>query len=76
MTEAAQRVGLSIDTVQRWVDANEPSAEHPKRRPVAERERDGAGRPVPGRRRRPYRDAVEEWARQRAGQESPAPVPD
>lgn len=60
IAEAAAEVGVSQDTVRRWVDDAEAAG-----RPVAERERDEQGRAIPGRHRRPYRDAVEAWARRR-----------
>lgn len=63
MAEAAEVVGVSIDSVRRWIDEAEAGG-----RPVAERERDEQGRPVPGSWRRPYRDAVEAWKRRRQGQ--------
>jgi hypothetical protein len=66
---AARLLGVSEDWVRRWIDANEPDAEHPDRVPVAERTR-GEGGPVAGRWRRPYRDAVEAEAARRRGQSS------
>jgi transposase-like protein len=67
---AAERIGVHPDTVRVWVDEHEG----PGREPVAARERDSDGRPIPGRHRRPYVDAVEEWERRRAG-ERVRPVP-
>ncbi|MFI7608855.1 helix-turn-helix domain-containing protein [Micromonospora sp. NPDC049366] len=64
ITEAAEEVGVSAETVRRWVDDAEARGE-----PVAERERDGQGRAIPRSWRRPYRDAVAEWKRRR----QPAP---
>lgn len=64
IAEAAKLLGVSQDTVRRWIDANEPSAEHPDRVPVAERARQ-AGGPVAGAWRRPFRDAVLAEARRR-----------
>ncbi len=61
--EAALLIGVSDDTVRLWVDRAEVDGT-----PVAVRERDALGRPVPGTHRRPYVDAVEEWARRRAGE--------
>lgn len=63
MEEAAELVGLHIDTVRAWIDAHEA----PGQEPVAARNRDDQGRARPGSWRRPYRDAVQAWARQRAG---------
>lgn len=63
---AARLMGVSEDTVRRWIDANEPSRDHPDRVPVAERARKGGG-PIAGRWRRPFRDAVEEEAARRRG---------
>jgi transposase len=63
MEAAAELVGVSVETVRRWVDAAEADG-----RPVAERDRDEHGRARPRSWRRPYRDAVEAWRRRRAGQ--------
>ena len=60
MAEAAKVVGLSQETVRRWVDDAETRGE-----PVAERERDEQGQVVQGSWRRPYRDEVVAWARRR-----------
>ncbi|WP_431935756.1 hypothetical protein [Micromonospora sp. RP3T] len=60
MKEAAKLANASEDTVRRWIDEAETAG-----RPVAERERDESGQPVKGRHRRPYREAVEAWARRR-----------
>lgn len=62
IAEAAAEVGVSQDTVRRWVDDAETAG-----RPVAERERDEHGRAVPGSWRRPYRSEVEAWKRRRRG---------
>jgi hypothetical protein len=75
---AARLLGVSEDWVRRWIDRNEPDAEHPDRAPVAERVRTADG-PEAGRWRRPYRDAVEaEASRRRGGQQGghapPAPA--
>lgn len=63
MTEAAAEIGVSLDKVRRWIDDAETAG-----RPVAERERDERGRPVPRSWRRPYRRAVAEWKARRRGQ--------
>lgn len=60
MKEAAALVGVSQDTVRRWIDEADAAG-----RPVADRERDEHGQAVAGRHRRPYRDEVEAWARRR-----------
>lgn len=77
--DAAALMGVSEDTVRRWIDANEPDAEHPDRVPVAERTRGSAG-PVAGSWRRPFRDAVLAEARRRGrpvpGGGGPAPTGD
>lgn len=57
--DAAALLGVSEDTVRRWIDANEPDAEHPDRVPVA------AGGREAGQWRRPFRDAVLAEARRR-----------
>jgi hypothetical protein len=67
MADAARLLNMSENSVRRWIDANEPTAEHPDRVPVAERPR-GDGGPVKGRHRRPYVDAVEAEVRRRRGQ--------
>lgn len=64
--EAARLLGVSHDWVRRWIDANEPDAEHPDRVPVAARARTAEG-PVAGAWRRPYRDAVQAEADRRSG---------
>lgn len=66
VAEAAELLGVSEDWVRRWIDRNEPNADHPDRVPVGEvRGEDGAAE---RRWRRPYRDAVEaEVARRRPG---------
>jgi hypothetical protein len=75
---AAELLGVSEDWVRRWIDANEPDADHPERVPVAR------VRGLPGklgrRWRRPYRDAVEAEARRQRGEHGPggaegAPAP-
>jgi DNA-binding transcriptional regulator YdaS (Cro superfamily) len=67
MAEAARLLNVSEASVRRWIDANEPTPEHPERVPVAERSRADGG-PVKGRHRRPYADAVEAEVRRRRGQ--------
>lgn len=62
MAEAAELVGVSMDTVRRWVDDAEAAG-----RPVAERERDERGLVRAGSWRRPYRAEVEAWRRRRRG---------
>jgi hypothetical protein len=66
---AAGVLGVSEDWVRRWIDANEPDADHPDRVPVA-RVR-GIGGRVGRRWRRPYRDAVEAEARRQRGEREP-----
>lgn len=66
---AAAMLGVSEDSVRRWIDANEPDEEHPDRVPVA-RVR-GLGGRVGRRWRRPYRDAVEAEARRQSGDRHP-----
>lgn len=66
---AARLLGVSDDWVRRWIDANEPDAEHPDRVPVA-KVRGHLGKA--GRRwRRPYRDAVEAEERRQRGESHP-----
>lgn len=60
MAEAAELVGVSQDTVRRYVDDAEAAG-----RPVAERDRDEHGRARQGSWRRPYRDEMEGWRRRR-----------
>jgi transposase len=64
IAQAAARLGISEQSVRRWIDDNEPDAEHPDRVPVAERPRVESG-PEARRWRRPYRDAVEAEAGRR-----------
>ncbi len=59
-TEAAERLGLTPQTVRRWIDAMDEAGT-----PVARRDRDAAGHPIPGRHRRPYVDEVEAYVRRR-----------
>lgn len=63
MAEAAELVGVSVDSVRRYVDEAEDRGAA-----VAERDRDEHGRVRPGSWRRPYRDAMEAWKRRRQGQ--------
>jgi len=63
---AAEVLGVSEDWVRRWIDANEPTEDHPDRVPVA-KVRGSLGR-VGRRWRRPYRDAVEAEARRQRGE--------
>lgn len=63
MAEAAELVGVSMDTVRRFVDGAEARGES-----VAERDRDERGLVRAGSWRRPYRDAMEAWRRRRQGQ--------
>src|SRR3954471_10989368 len=63
MAEAAARLNLSENSVRRWVEEHEL----PGMTPVAERPRDGRGRPIPGKWRKPYVDAVEAERRRRRG---------
>lgn len=65
IAEAAALLGISEQSVRRWIDANEPDADSPDRVPVAERVRGEDGQPVSGRWRRPFRDAVVAEARRR-----------
>ncbi|MEU7591189.1 helix-turn-helix domain-containing protein [Micromonospora sp. NPDC049230] len=62
ISEAAATVGVSVETVRRWIDKADKDGE-----PVAARERDEHGRAIPGTWRKPYRDAVEAWAQRREG---------
>lgn len=57
--DAAAMLGISEDSVRRWIDANEPDDGHPHRVPVA------AGGRESGQWRRPFRDAVLAEARRR-----------
>lgn len=62
MAEAAALVGVSQDTVRRYVDEQEAAGT-----PVAERDRDERGRPKPLSWRRPYLSAMQAWKDRRAG---------
>lgn len=62
MTEAAELVGVSVDSVRRYIDEQEASGV-----PVAERDRDERGRPREGSWRRPYVDAMRAWRDRRRG---------
>jgi hypothetical protein len=63
VTEAAALLGVSEDWVRRWIDRNEPDAEHPQRVPVGEVRGDQGA--AERRWRRPFRDAVLDEARRR-----------
>lgn len=60
VAEAAAYLALSEETVRRWFDAADQAGT-----PVGERDRDEHGQPIPGRHRKPYRDAVEAYAARR-----------
>lgn len=62
MTEAADLVGVSVDSVRRYVDEQEAAGN-----PVAARDRDAQGRPREGSWRRPYVDAMQAWRDRRRG---------
>jgi transposase len=62
MAKAAEMLGVSVDMVRRYIDRQEGAGI-----PVAERERDESGRPVPGSWRRPYLEAMREWQDRRRG---------
>ncbi|GLY08334.1 helix-turn-helix domain-containing protein [Actinoplanes sp. NBRC 101535] len=67
---AAELLGVHPETVRRWIDDADAAGAS-----VAVRNRDEHGKPVKGRHRRPYADAVQEWARRRSG-EAARPGPD
>lgn len=62
MAAAAEMLGVSVETVRRYVDRMERAGT-----PVAERDRDEQGQPRGRSWRRPYRDAMEAWRDQRRG---------
>lgn len=64
MREAAAYVGVSMDSVRKWIDSYEPPNAGP---PVAACERDSEGRRIGLSWRRPFVDAVHDWARSREG---------
>ena len=63
--EAAEYLGLHPESVRRWIDEAEKAGN-----PVAERERDANGKPVPRRHRYPFVDAVVAYKRLRGGKTS------
>lgn len=67
--EAAEYLGLSAESVRRWVDEAEEEG-----RPVAERTRDANGQPISGKHRRPWVDMVHAYKRLRGGHTTEGPA--